>query len=122
LTRAHTNPRLTIHTRRKATTPRLNTSTIRRTIPAAATLPTHLRNNTRATKILTSSNTAMANSQDMASTSNKAMDTRRKHTVRHSTASLERLADLQKVIVAWVRPLLGVLAAHSLAISSVEGL
>jgi hypothetical protein len=89
-----------IHTSSKATTPRLNTSTIRRTIPAAASLPTHLRNNTRATKTLTSSNTAMANSQDTASTSNKAMGTSRKHTVRHSTASLERLADLQKATVA----------------------
>jgi hypothetical protein len=109
LTRAHTNPRRMIHTSSKATALPRNTSMTSLTIPAAATLPTHLRNNTRDTKIHTSSKSAMAStssqdmastsSKDMASTSSKAMGSRR-HTVRHSMASLERLAALQKVIAA----------------------
>jgi hypothetical protein len=82
-----------IHTSSKATALPRNTSMTSLTIPAAATLPTHLRNNTRDTKIHTSSKSAMA------STSSKAMGSRR-HTVRHSMANLERLAAPQKVIAA----------------------
>jgi hypothetical protein len=89
-----------IHTSSKATTLHLNISTTSRTILAADTLRIHLRKHTRDTKIPISSNSAMVNSQDTANTSSKAMGTSHRDTGRRSTASLERLADLQKAIVA----------------------
>lgn len=53
---------LMIHTSNRATMPLIKASTIRATIHNAATLPTHLRNNTKATKTPISNN-----SQDMVS-------------------------------------------------------
>jgi hypothetical protein len=94
-----------IHISSKAMARPSNTSTTSPTIPAAATLPIPLRNNTRDTKTPTSSKSAMASSPgmasspDMASTSSKAMASR-SNTARHSMVSLERLEALLKAIAA----------------------
>jgi hypothetical protein len=88
-----------IHISSKAMARPSNTSTTSPTIPAAATLPIPLRNNTRDTKTPTSSKSAMASSPDMASTSSKAMASR-SNTARHSMTSLERLEALLKAIAA----------------------